>query len=287
MVRVIRTFRPDVLVARFSGTPRDGHGHHQASSILTQEAFRAAADPNRFPEQIKEGLRPWQAKKLYIGNVCSFFAQTCPDKDYTVKLNTGEEAPALGMSYTQFAMKGLRHQLSQGAGGWHLPAGPHFTFYRLVASVLPPTTDKDGHEKSFFDGIDTSLTGLASRLGEDEKKVPFLRADLEKFSSEVETASAEAGKAPAGAVKPLFESLRIARDAVSGVEKSDLVDIEKQDLLSRLQEKLQQCEQAIDLALNVSVEARAVIPADGRLDQPRQTWCSQRRGIRSRSRRNS
>src|SRR6185369_8701732 len=56
MVRVIRTFRPDVLIARFSGTERDGHGHHQASAILTKEAFRAAADPNRFPEQIKEGL---------------------------------------------------------------------------------------------------------------------------------------------------------------------------------------------------------------------------------------
>ena len=51
MVRVIRTFRPDVLVARFSGTDRDGHGHHQASSILTQEAFRAAADPKRFPSR--------------------------------------------------------------------------------------------------------------------------------------------------------------------------------------------------------------------------------------------
>ena len=56
MVRVIRTFRPDVLIARFSGTDRDGHGHHQASAILTKEAFRAAADPKRFPEQIKEGL---------------------------------------------------------------------------------------------------------------------------------------------------------------------------------------------------------------------------------------
>ena len=77
MVRVIRTFRPDVLIARFSGTDRDGHGHHQASAILTKEAFRAAADPKRFPEQIKEGLQPWQAKKLYIGNVCGFGASTC------------------------------------------------------------------------------------------------------------------------------------------------------------------------------------------------------------------
>src|SRR5215470_17308423 len=88
IVLVIRTFRPDVLIARFSGTERDGHGHHQASSMLTQEAFRAAADPNRFPDQIKEGLQPWQPKKLYIGNVCGFGATTCADENYTVQLTT-------------------------------------------------------------------------------------------------------------------------------------------------------------------------------------------------------
>ena len=126
MVRVVRTFRPDVLVARFSGTERDGHGHHQASAILTKEAFRAAADPNRFPEQIKEGLLPWQPKKLYIGNVCGFGAMTCPAENYTVKLNTGEYSPALGMSYAQFAMEGLRHQLSQGAGAWTVDPGRPF-----------------------------------------------------------------------------------------------------------------------------------------------------------------
>ena len=68
LVRAIRTFRPDVLTSRFSGTPRDGHGNHEASGVLTREAFRAAGDPKRFPEQIKEGLLPWQAKKLYLGN---------------------------------------------------------------------------------------------------------------------------------------------------------------------------------------------------------------------------
>jgi len=123
MVRVIRTFRPDVLVARFSGTDRDGHGHHQASSILTQEAFRAAADPKRFPEQIAQGLRPWQAKKLYIGNVCGFGATTCPDANWTLKLNTGEPSADLGGSYVQFAMQGLRHQLSQGSANWTVDPG--------------------------------------------------------------------------------------------------------------------------------------------------------------------
>src|SRR5690242_4512715 len=109
MVRVIRTFRPDVIVSRFGGTERDGHGNHQASGIVSKEAFRAAADPNRFPEQIKEGLLPWQAKKLYIDNVCGFRADTCPEKDWTIKLNVGEKSPALGMSYIEFAMQGLKH----------------------------------------------------------------------------------------------------------------------------------------------------------------------------------
>src|SRR5712692_4702963 len=161
MVRVIRTFRPDVLVARFSGTDRDGHGHHQASAILTKEAFRAAADPNRFPDQIKEGLQPFQPKKLYIGNVCGFGATSCPAENYTIKLNTGQLNPQLQMSYIQFAMAGLRHQLSQGAGGWSVEPGDRYTYYKLVDSVLPPALDKDGHEKDFFDGMDTRWQSLA------------------------------------------------------------------------------------------------------------------------------
>ena len=196
MVRVIRTFRPDVLIARFSGTDRDGHGHHQASAILTKEAFRAAADPNRFPDQIKEGLLPWQAKKLYVGNVCGFGASTCPAENYTIRLNTGQVNPVLGMSYIQFAMEGLRHQLSQGAGGWSVEPGDRFTYYKLVDSVVPPATDKDGHEKDFFDGIDTSLPGLASRLGEEEKKVPLLRQSLGWVAQDVRQADEQSGERP-------------------------------------------------------------------------------------------
>jgi LmbE family N-acetylglucosaminyl deacetylase len=81
MVRVIRSFRPDVLIARFSGTERDGHGHHQASAMLTREAFRARLNPKRF-EQLREGLQPLQAKKLYVGNVCGFGASIRGGKLY-------------------------------------------------------------------------------------------------------------------------------------------------------------------------------------------------------------
>ena len=268
MVRVIRTFRPDVLVARFSGTDRDGHGHHQASSILTREAFRAAADPNKFPEQIKEGLLPWQAKKLYIGNVCGFGAQTCPAENYTVKLNTGEPNPRLGMSYVQFAMEGLRHQLSQGAGAWSIDSGPRYTYYKLVDSVLPSTTDKDGHEQDFFDGIDTSLPGLAGRLGTEESKAPWLRPGLTEVANRIEDARRRSEKEMGAAAGPLFAALQELDSLVSHGDTTSITSPVKEDLLDRLREKQQQLQQAINLALNVSVEASVAPPRDSGMKLP-------------------
>jgi len=199
LVREIRTFRPDVLVARFSGTDRDGHGHHQASAILTKEAFRAAADPKRFPEQIAAGLQPWQAKKLYSGNVCGFFASTCDAANYTVRLNTGVKDAVLGTSYIQFAMKGLRHQQSQGAANWTIDDGDRFTHYKLLDSVVDSPKDQDGHERDFFDGIDTTLPGLAAGLGEEEKMVPWLRGALVDIKTKIDEAAAAADKDPASA----------------------------------------------------------------------------------------
>lgn len=256
MVRVIRTFRPDVIVARFSGTDRDGHGHHQASAILSREAFRAAADPDRFPEQIKEGLLPWQAKKLYVGNVCGFAASTCPVENYTIKLNTGVVDPLLGMSYIEFAMKGLKHQLSQGAGSWSVEPGDRFTYYKLVDSVIPATTDQNRHETNFFDGIDTSLPGLASRLGPEEKTVPWLRQDLTRIAALI----TEAGKDPKDATGPLFAALRSLNSAIERLAKSSLSEPAKSDLLEILTEKQKQANAAIDLSLNVSVEASIAPP---------------------------
>lgn len=270
MVRVIRTFRPDVLVARFSGTSRDGHGHHQASSILTKEAFRAAADPKRFPEQIAEGLEPWQAKKFYIGNVCGFGAMTCPDADWTVKFNTGERSPELGMSYVEFAMQGLRHQLSQGAANWTVDPGDRFTFYRLVDSVLPSTLGKDGHEKSFLDGIDTTWPGLAARLGADEKKVPGLRQELAGIAEQVARASGVAKGIDASALAaPLMKVVAQLGRVSAEVGRSQLTPAVKLDLLTRLAEKQLQAETALNLALNVTLDTDVTqAGSDGPLQKP-------------------
>ncbi|MFZ0816643.1 MAG: PIG-L family deacetylase [Candidatus Sulfotelmatobacter sp.] len=266
MVRVIRTFRPDVLVARFSGTERDGHGHHQASSILTKEAFRAAADPKRFPEQIAQGLRPWQAKKLYIGNVCGFGAMTCPDANWTIKLNTGEASTDLGESYVQFAMQGLRHQLSQGSGNWTVEPGDRYTFYKLVDSVVPAKLDKekDGHEKSFFDGIDTTLPGLAAGLGKEESKLPRLRQELTEIARQVASASEKAkGNNSSAAAAPLMAVVTGLERAHGEVSKSTLGAVAKADLLNRLDEKCEQAERALNEALNVKLEAMVVSRVGG------------------------
>ncbi len=256
MVRVIRTFRPDVLVARFSGTSRDGHGHHQASAILAQEAFRAASDPKRFPEQIAQGLQPWQAKKLYIGNVCGFGAMTCPDADWTLKLNTGERSAELGMSYIQLAMQGLRHQMSQGAANWTVDPGDRFTFYRLVDSMLPSALDKNGHEKNFFDGIDTTWPELAARLGAEERKVPRLRPELTEIAKHIAAATAAAKSNDMTiAATPLVKVVAELNRVSSELRASTLSAAAKVDVLTPIVEKRQQAETALNLALGVSMTA--------------------------------
>ncbi|MGA2459018.1 MAG: PIG-L family deacetylase [Terriglobales bacterium] len=234
IVRVVRTFRPDVLIARFSGTERDGHGHHQASAILTKEAFRAAADPNRFPEQIREGLQPWQPKKLYIGNVCGFGASTCDAANYTVKLNTGREDPVLGESYVQFAIEGLRHQQSQALGGVSVPKGDRFAYYKLVDSVVDSPKDKDGHEQDFFDGIDTSLM---SRLGEQGQKIPWLRKTFEEIQGKIDEAEKAADPAAMERALDAADALTSPLTIIAGLPSPE--DIERIFYLDSLLSEIQ------------------------------------------------
>ncbi|HET8890368.1 MAG TPA: PIG-L family deacetylase [Candidatus Angelobacter sp.] len=253
VVRAIRIFRPDVLTSRFSGTKRDGHGNHEASGVLTLEAFRAAADPNRFPEQIKEGLLPWQAKKLYLGNPPGMFQRgTVADEDYTVKMNIGEYSPLLGMSYTQFALEGLAHQTSQGTGGIRVPPGPRYTYYKLTDSTLPKPAS---HEADFFDGIDTSLVGLAARLGAEESKVPFLKPALESLQKHVDAASkAFSLQDPSACAPELLAGGTETEKLIKQVEDSQLSSAAKPELIVLLRTKLEQFQQAANESLGVFFE---------------------------------
>jgi LmbE family N-acetylglucosaminyl deacetylase len=255
LVRAIRTFRPDVLTSRFSGTKRDGHGHHEASGILTQEAFRAAADPNRFPEQIKEGLLPWQAKKLYLGNPPRMFSGgNVDDNDYTIKMDTGEYSPLLGMSYTQFSLEGLAHQTSQGTGGIRVPPGHRYTYYQLMDTTL---ADKPSaaHEKDFFDGVDTSLSGLAARLGPEETKAPFLRPALESLQKRVDEASKLFSlQDPFACAQPLLAGLDETTALIKQVTGSQLSASAQALILPSLETKSREFAEAAREALGVQFD---------------------------------
>ena len=148
IVWVIRKFRPDVIILRFSGTTRDGHGHHQASAILGKEAFSAAADKNRFPEQLRY-VQPWQAKRIFW-NVFSFTpeqekeAAAIPHK---VEVDAGEFNPILGKSYAEIAGISRSQHRSQGFGAAER-RGPAKNFLATIAG--------DPAEHDPFDGVDTT-----------------------------------------------------------------------------------------------------------------------------------
>lgn len=152
VVWVIRSFRPDVVILRFSGTPRDGHGHHQASAILGREAFRLAGDARAFPEQLKH-VRPWQARRLFW-NTFSFTRQQEAEAEkmpQRVRIDTGDYNPLLGLSYGELAGLSRSQHRSQGMGSpERRGAAPNF----LVLY------DGEPAQQDFLEGIDTSWNRL-------------------------------------------------------------------------------------------------------------------------------
>ena len=153
MVRAIRLFRPLVVVSRWQGSGRDGHGQHQAAGALTPLAVAAAADPAQFPELGEEHLRPWRVRKLYAGGARE-------NEPWHVRMETGTYDPVLGDSYNNVGRAGLSLQRSQTSGRLNLTTGPAPVFY---------TRRDDGatsaKEPSLFDGLDTSLAGAYRVLG--------------------------------------------------------------------------------------------------------------------------
>lgn len=162
VVRVVRRERPEVIIARFRGNERDGHGNHQTAGLMAQQAFDAAADPNRFPEQVAEGLRPWKPQKLYMNNIRPNFRPE--DKELvTLVVDSGVYDPLLGRSYAQISRQGLGYQRSQGTAGRAQPAGSYRSYYKLLKTVLPGHAPQ--REESFFDGMNTTITGIAKLAG--------------------------------------------------------------------------------------------------------------------------
>jgi LmbE family N-acetylglucosaminyl deacetylase len=141
MVWVIRKFQPDIIVNRFPPDARAGHGHHAASAILSMEAFKAAADPLQFPEQLSKGVTVWQAKRL-LWNTFNFGgANTTSDSQ--LKIDAGIFNPFLGQSYGEVGGEARSMHKSQGEGRPRRK-GPVNEFFVTIAGDSAKTNLMDG-----------------------------------------------------------------------------------------------------------------------------------------------
>jgi LmbE family N-acetylglucosaminyl deacetylase len=144
-VWVIRKFQPDVIITRFPPDSRAGHGHHSASAVLAHEAFLAAADPTKFPEQFQYGVKPWKAKRI-LWNTFNFGGTNTTSEDQ-LKIDVGVFNPILGKSYGEIAAESRTNHKSQGAA--LTPArGASMEYFSLV--------DGDAAHNDPLDGVETS-----------------------------------------------------------------------------------------------------------------------------------
>jgi LmbE family N-acetylglucosaminyl deacetylase len=281
-VRVVRMFRPLIVASVFVGAATDGHGNHQVAGQMAQEAYVAAGDPNRFPEQIREGLRPWSPLKVYAR--VPFFEQTkegmydyaidkyVPVKffDYvnqtpsptrptvTVEIPEGLPAPASGLTYLQIAREGLGYQRSQNGGGVIPPAAPVNSAYHRYGSRVPAAD----HESSFYDGIDVTLAGIASLAQGDTQ---FLKDGLSRISRLAADALKQyAADRPAVIAPVLADGLKAARALSEQVRNSQLAEPGKSDVSFELRLKEQQFEKALAASLEISFQTEVASEEGGR-----------------------
>ena len=144
VMTVMRAFRPHIVITTFSGTPRDGHGHHQVSAMIAREAYNLAADTVRFP--VSRFGRPWTPLKLY--RLARFSPQ-----DRTLAINVGEYNPYLGLSYQEIAADSRSQHKSQGEGTLRRKGVVWDYLMREDSRVAAPPAKE---EKSIFAGLDTT-----------------------------------------------------------------------------------------------------------------------------------
>lgn len=135
-VWVIRKFQPDIIITRFPEDSRAGHGHHSASAVIAREAFIAAADPKRFPEQFAFGVKPWQAKRI-LWNTFNFGGANTISEDQ-FKMDIGGYNALLGKSYGEIAAQSRSQHKSQGFGVAST-RGLSYEYFKTTLGSTPKT----------------------------------------------------------------------------------------------------------------------------------------------------
>jgi LmbE family N-acetylglucosaminyl deacetylase len=276
MVRVIRRFRPLVVVSRWQGTPADGHGQHQFAGYLTPIALRAAADPAQFPEQLAEGLSAWQVRKFYVSHFGSAAAAAAPvaagqgttaaAAAGVVEIDTGRFDPLLGRSFYELAMEGRSQHKSQGEAALEL-RGAQTSRVKLLRVSSDPSRPLEARgggepERTIYDGLDTSVKGLAQLVGLKDKAVTDALAvidqdaatALEKYSPSDMRPTVDALSNGLTRTRALYS--RIVERLHAGELNPELVRA-RSDAAFLISRKEREFRDALQLALGVRVDALA------------------------------
>jgi hypothetical protein len=268
--------RPLVVTSSFAGNVSDGHGHHQVSGEMTQEVFKAAADPNVFPDQIAAGLLPWKPLKVYarvpfarvsekgIYDYATGHWEPVRFRNYldgtwiegipstTVNIPEGNYNALFGRSYMTVAREGLGQQKSQNGGVGAPSIRPFSSPYHLYASRVSATLP--AHEEGFFDGIDTSLAGIAAYAPADQQAV--WRVRLNQLNASVENATAAFNAIdPSKSAPALAQGLSQVNGLIADLDRSNLPSEAKYNMSHELLIKQMQFNTALGQALDLSVLA--------------------------------
>lgn len=178
VVWVIRKFRPDVILTRFPEDSRAGHGHHSASAVLAHLAFEAAADPAKYPEQLKDGVTVWQAKRI-MWNTFNFGGLNTQNATQ-LKIDVGGYNALLGKSYGEIAAESRSQHKSQGFGV-AAQRGTALEYFSPVEGEVAKRDIMDGVNTTWqrvknTEGIETMIDSLVANFAYEypEKSVPAL-----------------------------------------------------------------------------------------------------------------
>ena len=240
-VRHIRALRPDVIAGFLCGGEGGGQ-HHQASARLTVEAFRAAADRTKYPEQFKEGLRPWQARRVFCTDTTSFAQGSGARTPDLLTVDVTGFDSVLGRTYSELGIEARSMHKCQGTSQLlPLPGQSLNRTYRLRDSVIGQPGVAPA---SLFEGIDTTLPGLARFAG--EQTPDGLTAGITAIATSVSKASAAlAAQGSTAAAPALVDGLAAVRALRRQLPALTLSDDARYEIDFRLSRKEDQFQQAI------------------------------------------
>ena len=287
-VLAVRQQRPQIIVSTFVGGITDGHGQHQVSGEIAQEVFKAAGDPKVFPEQLKNGLEPWQPLAVYSMSPFApvtekgmfdyatgkwapakfrnyvtgdWITGVVPSTDVTLSVGTRDST--LGRSYTQIAREGWGEQKSQNGGANPALSGPSSAHYHLwaVAPLAKAPADTKSNDDDLFKNskvnVDTSLSGLA-RHGSSptwlSSGLHQIDAGIAQFEAKCPCASGVTGAAGATAAHSLAPIYRATLDLRAKAAAASNLDARaKADVLYELDQKIDQFQNVLAELLGLDV----------------------------------